>query len=138
MENLLKIPYKVFNDWSILQKFLEPRGNPKYVLIGDVNLYWRLNITNLGNLVRVDGNLNTYKSSIQSLGNLEYVDGYLDLRHNPIQSLENLEYVGGYLDLRETPIKSLGKLKYVDGRIILSSNHQIPKEQLTKFKINYI
>ena len=118
MENLLKIPYKVFNDWSILQKFLEPRGNPKYVLIGDVNLYWRLNITNLGNLVRVDGNLNTYKSSIQSLGNLEYVDGYLDLR--------------------ETPIKSLGKLKYVDGRIILSSNHQIPKEQLTKFKINYI
>ena len=134
MEKLLKIPYKVFNDWNQLQQFLEHRGNPRYELVGDVKLYNRKDIFNLGNLVRVDGDLNLNSSSIQSLKNLEYVSGYLDLRGTPIQSLENLEYVGGTLYLNTTPIKSLGNLEEVGDILYLSKYHQIPEEQLTKFK----
>ena len=40
-EKLLKIPVIRFfnNDWSILQKFLESQGNPKYSIGGDLNLH---------------------------------------------------------------------------------------------------
>ena len=160
-----------------MQQFLERKGNPRYELVGDVNLRNRKNIFNLGNLVRVDGDLDLFKSSIQSLesleyvakslnltytpiqslGNLKYVGGYLDLIGSSIQSLGNLEYVGGTLHLHDTPIQSLGALEYVGGylrldgtsikslgnlnnvrhRIVLSSDHQIPEEQLTKFEIEY-
>ena len=137
MEKLLKIPYKVFNDWNQLQQFLERKGNPRYELVGDVDLYERKNIFDLGNLVRVYGDLLLGWSSIQSLGNLEYVGGYLNLVGTPIQSLGNLIRVDGYLNLFDTPIQSLGNLQYVGDGIIVSSDHQIPKEQLTKFKIKY-
>ena len=157
MEKLLKIPYTVFNnDWDLLQQFLDRRGNPKYELVGDVNLNTRKDIFDLGNLVRVYGDLNLQSTSIQSLGALEYVGGYLRLTATPIQSLGNLEYVGGNLDLIGCQIKSLGNLVRVDGyldlafssiqslgnlqhvgrTIYLSDDHQIPKEQLTKFKID--
>ena len=137
MEKLLKIPYKVFNDWDQLQQFLERKGNPRYELVGDVELHGRKDIFDLGNLVRVDGTLNLFNSSIQSLGSLEYVGGDLDLIYTPIKSLGKLEYVGWILDLRDSPIKSLGNLEYV-GTIILSKRHQIPEKQLTKFKIKYL
>ena len=74
-------------------------------------------------------------TEIQSLENLEYVGGNLNLNSTPIQSLGNLEYVGYDLDLRWCSIKSLGNLQYVGDTIYLSNNHQIPEEQLTKFKI---
>ena len=154
MKNLLKIPYKVFNDWDLLQQFLERRGNPRYEIVGDVNLSERKDISDLGNLVRVYGDLNLGFSSIMSLRNLEYVggylylpetqieslgnlvrvDGYLDLSESSIESLGNLQYVGGTLLLHDTPIQSLGNLEYVGGNIWLKRNHQIPPEQLTKFK----
>ena len=156
MGNILKIPYKAFNeDWNLLQQFLERRGNPRYEIVGDVELSKRKDISDLGNLVRVDGDLNLVFSSIQSLGNLKYVagdlflhntpiqslgnlvrvDGDLDLRRSSIQSLENLQYVGGNLNLVRTPIKSLGNLEYIGEEIWISRNHKIPQEELTKFKI---
>ena len=134
MENLLKIPYTVFNnDWDLLQQFLERRGNPRYELVGNVDLRWREDIFDLGNLVRVYGDLLLFDTPIKFLGNLEYVDGYLDLRFTPIKSLGNLEYVGGYLDLEDTPIQSLGNLEYVGKEIWLLDDHQIPQEELNKF-----
>ena len=157
MEKLLKIPYAVFNDWNQLQQFLERKGNPKYELVGDVDLGNRKDISDLGNLVRVYGSLYLYNSSIKSLGNLqyiggdfvsyktpikslgnlEYVGGNLDLSFTPFKSFSNLVRVGGFLDLRFTPIKSLGNLEHVGDEIMLSKDHQIPEEQLTKFKIKY-
>ena len=134
MEKLLKIPYKVFNDWNQLQQFLEDKGNLSYYLVGDVDLSHREDIFDLGNLIRVDGHLDLHFSSIQSLGNLVRVDDSLDLENTSIKSLGNLEYIGGYLDLAETPIESLGNLQYVGEEFWLSRNHQIPEEQLTKFK----
>ena len=158
MEKLLKIPYTVFNkNWNLLQQFLDRRGNPKYELVGDVKLLNRKDIFDLGNLVRVYGDLDLFISSIQSLGSLEYVGGDLNLNATPIQSLGSLEYVGGDLtldgtpiqtlgslryvggdlDLRDSPIESLEDLEYVGGTFYLSEDHQIPEEQLTKFEVEY-
>ena len=110
METLLKIPYTAFNDWDLLQQFLERRGNPRYELVGDVKLDLRTDITSLGNLFRVSGNLRLHNSSIQSLGNLVRVDGNLGLRRSSIQSLGNLVRVDGDLILAFSSIQSLGNL----------------------------
>ena len=93
---ILRIPsLKLFsNDWFLLQKFLERRGNPPYSISGDLDLYG---------------------TEIESLGNLKFVSGNLDLRNTPIKSLENLQSVGGYLDLSYTPIESFGNLQSVGG-----------------------
>ena len=125
-EQILKIPGIRFfnNDWSILQKFLESQGNPRYSIGGDLNLSFS-DIKSLGNLVRVEGNLDLYgNESFQSLGNLEYVGGHLDLMScKNLVSLGGLEYVGGYLDLRGCKnLQSLGDLRYVDGFLDLSSS----------------
>jgi len=116
-EQILKIPgIKFFNnDWDLLQKFLESQGNPRYSIGGDLDLR-RTDIETLGNLVRVEGNLDLFDcKNLKSLGNLEYVGGYLDLRLSDIKSLGNLEYVGGNLDSWRTDIKTLGNLEYVGG-----------------------
>ena len=158
MEKLLKIPYAVFNDWDLLQQFLKRKGNPRYELIGDVDLRWREDIIDLGNLIRVDGILDLYSSAIESLGKLQYVGSNLNLTDSSIESLGSLEYVGGHLVLPYTSIKELGNLKYVGHTLNLSSSliqslgnleyvgeeiwlsryHQIPLEQLTKFKFKYM
>ena len=155
MEKLLKIPYNVFYDWDLLQQFLERRGNPKYELVGDVDLNGKKNIYSLGNLFqisgnlilsetsittlgylnRVYGNLFIYDTPIDSLGSLNKVDGNLYLVGTRIKSLSNLKYVGGDLSLVESPIKSIGNLEYVGGEFWLSKNHQLPENLLYNFKI---
>jgi hypothetical protein len=71
------------NDWSLLQKFLKKRGNPPFLIGGDLNLK---------------------ETPIKSLGNLTSVGGYLNLQGTPIESLGNLTSVGGDLDLQGTPM----------------------------------
>ena len=98
-DRILKLDFDVFNnDWDVLQRFLERRGNPPYEIIG---------------------NLDLYESNIESLGNLQSVGGYLDLRLSKIESLGNLQSVGGDLDLFNTNIESLGNLQSVDGYLKL-------------------
>jgi len=115
-EKILKIPgIRYFNnDWNLLQKFLESQGNPRYSIGGDLNLS-RSGIKSLGNLVRVEGDLNLYgNESLQSLGNLEYVGGNLYLSEcKNLKSLGDLEYVGGGLDLSGTPLSE----KYTEEQI---------------------
>ena len=85
-EKLLKIPSLKFfnNDWNVLQMFLESQGNPRYSIGGNLSLS-EAKIETLGNLVRVEGNLDLYgNKSFQSLGNLNYVGGWLDLSHTPL------------------------------------------------------
>ena len=139
MEKLLKVPYNVFNeDWDLLQQFLERRGNPRYEIVGHVTFFNRQDIFNLGNLVRVDGELDLRYTPIESLGNLEYVGEDLHLDKTPIKSLGNLKYVGGNLSLRYTQIQSLGNLEYVGNTIRLRKNHNLPQEELNKLnKFNH-
>jgi hypothetical protein len=118
-DEILNIHFDIFNnDWNILQKFLERRGNPPYKLSGDLNLFG-VPIESLGSLISVGGDLNLYKSKIESLGSLTSVGGDLDLRHSQIKSLGNLTSVGSDLNLNKTPIKSLGNLTSVGDNLYL-------------------
>ena len=114
-EKLLKIPSLKFfnNDWNVLQKFLESQGYPRYSIGGDLDVSYS-DIESLGNLVRVEGNLDLYEcKNTLSLGDLKYVGGFLDLGGTRIETLGNLEYVGGWLDLGRTPLSK----KYTEEEI---------------------
>ena len=114
-DNILTVPYSAFNkDWDVLQKFLDKRGNPPYIIIGNVHLDDRNDIVSLGSLIEVRGNLNLRASSIESLGSLTSVGGYLDLSWTKISSFGNLSFVGGNLFSRKNPISkiySLGEIR---------------------------
>ena len=122
-QKVLRIPsLKFFNDdWFILEKFLDHKGNPPYSIGGDLDLR-KTPIESLGNLTSVGGNLNLKNSPIESLGNLTSVVGDLVLYRTPIKSLENLQSVGGYLDLIGTPLsiytrEQIREMINVEGRI---------------------
>jgi hypothetical protein len=119
-QKVLHIPsLKFFNDdWNLLQKFLERKGNPPYTIGGDLFLFDTL-IKSLGNLISVGGDLDILKTPIKSLGNLTSVGGYLDMRYTPIESLGNLQSVGSWLSLEKSLIKSLGNLTSVGGSLDL-------------------
>ena len=124
-EKILKIPSLKFfnNDWSILQKFLESQDNPRYSLVGNLELFRRDDIESLGNLVRVEGDFVLDVSwGIKSLENLEYVGGKLSLFNSKyLESLGDLKYVGGTLKADYcSNITSLDNLKYVGGNLKLS------------------
>jgi len=93
-QKVLRIPFFKFfnNDWDLLQKFLELKGNPPYSIGGDLFLTG---------------------TPIESLGNLTSVGGFLYLRGTPIESLGNLTSVGDFLDLRGTPLSK----KYTEEQI---------------------
>jgi hypothetical protein len=157
-QKVLRIPSLKFfrNDWFLLQKFLESKGNPPYSIGGDLQLggtpiqslenlqsvvgYLNLQLSStpiesLGNLQSVGGHLSLADTKIKSLGNLESVGGNLYLLGTPIQSLGNLTSVGGYLYLDSAPIKSLGNLQSVGGNLILKGtplSKMYTKEQIRK------
>ena len=127
-QKVLRIPsLKFFNDdWFLLQKFLEKKGNPPYSISGNLDLYG-IPIESLGNLQSVGGNLDLMYTPIKSLGNLISVGGYLNLKNSPIESLGNLQSVDGYLYLRGTPLsdmyteKQIRQMVNVEGRIYVKS-----------------
>jgi hypothetical protein len=120
-DEILNIHFDIFNnDWNILQKFLNRRGNPPYKLSGNLDLY-KSEIKSLGNLTSVGGSLYLNGTSIKSFGNLTSVGGNLYLNVSPIKSLGNLTSVGGDLILFETQIESLGNLRSVGGDLDLNN-----------------
>jgi hypothetical protein len=129
-EKILKIPYSaVNNDWDLLQKFLELKGNPRYIIVGDVNLRSRQDISDLGNLVGVEGELDLYDSSIVSLGELQFVGGDLKLWDcQNIKTLGKLKKVEGYLSLSFSSIESLGELEFVGGGLYFNETNIPPSE----------
>jgi len=138
-EQILRVPFVVFdNDWDVLQRFLERRGNPPYEITDDLDLsetrieslgnltsvggyldLYGVNIEDLGNLTSVGGNMYLGGSKIKTLGNLTSVGGKLDLLGAEIESLGNLTSVGEYLNLYGTKIEDLGNLTSVGGNLIL-------------------
>jgi len=112
--------FDIFNkNWDLLQKFLERRGNPDYILEGDIDL--TREIKTLGNLVGIQGDLIAYRSKLDSLGKLRHVSGNVFLQFTNVATLGNLEYVGKTLDLAYSRVWSLGKLDYVGEDLNLSS-----------------
>jgi hypothetical protein len=104
-QKILRIPdFKIFgNDWDILQRFLESKGNPPYSLGGNLNLVG-LKVESLGNLVSVEHDLYAYDTPLKSLGSLTSVGGLMDISNTQIESLGNLSFVGGSLVLKGTPL----------------------------------
>jgi hypothetical protein len=133
----LKIPYTaVENNWDLLQKYLISKGNPKYTIIGDVDLTNRNDIQDLGNLIGVDGNLKLSRSSIESLGNLKIVTGDLSLYDcTNLTSLNMLKIVGRNLDLRNLTISSINNTIYVRGNLNITFS-EINEEDLSNIHVN--
>jgi len=106
-QKVLHIPdFKIFgNDWDILQRFLESKGNPPYSLGGNLDLLG-LKVESLGNLVSVEGDIYASETPLKSLGSLTSVGGLMNLNNTPIESLGNLTYVGGDLFLINTPMSN--------------------------------
>jgi hypothetical protein len=104
-QKILRIPdFKIFgNDWDILQRFLESKGNPPYSLGGNLDLVG-LKVESLGNLVSVEHDLYAYDTPLKSLDNLTSVGGLMDISNTQIESLGNLSFVGGSLVLKGTPL----------------------------------
>ena len=125
MNEILKIPFAAFNnDWDSLQKFLERRGYPPYMITDNLDLRGT-NIESLGNLTSVGGGLLLGYSGIKSLGNLTSVGGGLFLSYTGIKSLGNLTSVGGWLDLWSSEIECLGNLTSVGGTMDLRRTKQL-------------
>jgi len=106
-QKVLHIPsFEYFgNDWDVLQRFLESKGNPPYSLGGNLDLVG-LKVESLGNLVSVEHDLYAYDTPLKSLGSLTSVGGLMNLNNTPIESLGNLTYVGGDLFLTNTPMSN--------------------------------
>ena len=106
-QKVLHIPdFKIFgNDWDVLQRFLESKGNPLYSLGGNLNLVG-LNVESLGNLVSVQDDLYAYDTPLKSLGKLTSVGGLMDLSNTQIESLGDLSFVGGSLVLSGTSLRN--------------------------------
>jgi hypothetical protein len=135
-EDILKIPYvAVKKDWDLLQKFLSIKGNPRYMIVGNVSLNNRKDIFDLGNLVAVDGDLSLYSTAIESLGELKEVNGYMDLGNcENIKTLGKLKRVEGGLSLWSSSIESLGELEFV-GKELLLKYTNITISELYKVKV---
>ena len=109
------------NDWNLVLNLMGIYPNKKFYYPGDLDLRYT-KIETLGNLVRVDGDLDlNFCRNLQSLGSLEYVGGDLSLYFcENLESLGNLNYVGESLYLDADYIKtleSLGDLQYVGNRL---------------------
>jgi hypothetical protein len=104
-QKVLHIPdIRIFgNDWDILQRFLESKGNPPYSLGGNLDLVG-LKVESLGNLVSVEHDLYAYDTPLKSLDNLTSVGGLMDISNTQIESLGNLSFVGGSLVLKGTTL----------------------------------
>jgi glutamine cyclotransferase len=135
-QKILKIPYAAFReDWDLLQKFLKMKGNPKYIIVGNVDLRDRQDISDLKNLVGVEGYLWLSRSSVESLGELEFVDGEFDLYDSDyIKTLGKLKKVVRGLDLGFSSIESLGELEYVGGDLYVY-NTNIPQIELNNVEV---
>ena len=122
-EKVLELPGLAYfnNDWNFLQEYLKRKGNPKYSIMGDLELYGTP-IKSLGNLTSVGGDLYLGYTSIESLGNLTSVGGYLSLGNSSIESLGNLSSVGGDLDLRNTPISKKYSEKEIRNMVKVDEN----------------
>ena len=122
-DEILKLDFDFFNkNWNVLQKFLERRGNPPYIITGNLNLKPAKVIT-LGSLVGVEGGLDLgFSKTIEDLGNLQYVLGYLDLGRTNIESLGKLKYVSGSLDLRRTRLSQKMTEKEISSQVEVGGN----------------
>ena len=128
-ENIL-IPRRLEGRRELYVKKLKAMLQQKHIE-GDLDLSEVPEITDLGNVETIGGDLNLYNSNVASLGNLTSVGGYLNLYHSKVASLGNLISVGGDLDVSNSKVASLGNLTSVGGDLDLSGSKVASLEKLT-------
>ena len=113
---------------------------------GSIIIRNKHDITSLGNIESIDGDLGFSNSQIKHLGKLkivkgniwvaqsgvkyftliedlsplEIIEGDLNFKKSPIKTLGTLREIKGNLNLRETNLESLGSLKFVGGNVLLA------------------
>ena len=152
IENLDKYP--TLNGLPFLLKLYNASSNDHFYSLafghvsGSITIRNESDVTSLGNIEKIDGDLGFIESNISSLGKLRKVTGSfwiaqrspytnladlgllesvgkdLNLKSSKIKDLKLLETVGGTLNLRKTNIDSLGKLRYVGNHIYLPATHK--------------
>ena len=119
-EEIIQAPSFAFFDYN-WEDVLDWADDRLFRMNGDIDLSYS-DITTLGGLVEVDGNLNLFEcENLKSLGELRSVGGNLILWNcKNLQSLGELISVGGWLDLSyNKKLKSLDKLRSVGGYLYL-------------------
>ena len=117
-EEIIQAPPFAFFDYG-WQDVLDWADDRLFRMNGNIDLS-HSNITTLGGLVEVGGNLDLWEcENLQSLGELRSVNGVLDLRKTKIKSLDELRVVNGHLFLSESNIETLNKLEIVNGLLAL-------------------
>lgn len=130
---------------EITCKDLGIKENDLFKYIEEIQHYLSLrdsDLTDLGSLKKIGGNLTVANSNIQSLGKLEYIGGNADFENSKIRNtgalkkincsctfnnseiedLGDLEYIGGLLNLKDTQIKQLKSLKYIGSDLCLNGS----------------
>jgi len=85
-------------------------------------------LTDLGNLIRIEGSLTLPENEqLTSLGNLEYVGGDISLNGTEISTLGKLTHIGGSLDARGSALQDIRSLRELGGYIVMKE-HQLVLE----------
>ena len=119
-ENIL-IPRRLEGRRELYIKKLKAMLQQKHIE-GDLDLSEVPEITDLGNVETINGNLYLRNSKVASLGNLTSVGGFLYLDNSEVASLGNLISVGGYLSLYNSKVASLGNLTSVGRNLSLNGS----------------
>ena len=113
-----------------MQKFLERRGNPPYIIVGNLDLRG-LDVVTLGSLVGVKGYLDLSNNrTIKDLGSLEFVEDLFFMQNTDIESLGNLKYVGGEMRMINSIVESLGNLETVGEHLYLKNSYVLTLSNL--------
>jgi hypothetical protein len=87
---------------------------------GWLHFYEIPNLTDLGNLRNISGNVNFINSKIKSLGKLQSIGGSVTFTDSEITSLGHLRSIGRGVDFSKSKVKSLGNLRSIGGYAFFS------------------
>ena len=108
-------------------------GKLKYIG-GDFSIH-NSELTDIGDLERINGGMDTNNCLLKSLGKLKYIGGQTDLEFSSLETLGSLEEVNGSLNLTGSwKLKSLGNLKHVLNNLRVDST-PITLEQTKNIKV---
>lgn len=81
------------------------------------------NFQDFGVLEEIIGSLKVASicTKLKSLGNITKIEGDLDLKYSPIETLSKLKIVEGNISLKDSNIQDLGELEFVNGSLSLSN-----------------
>ena len=87
---------------------------PYKVILGNADFRYS-NVTNLGDLQKIEGNAIFSFSKITNLGKLQSIGGFVDFEDSNITNLEKLQIIGKGAYFSDSEITNLGELQSIGG-----------------------